>query len=139
MAQPEFLSLAVKSNTNEIKHTREVHCICAENQSAFTGAFLTSAYEGDEVSTINAVDFIPGEVYALLEAWKSSDIATMSPPDRMDLDAVTQPFSVDIFEPVRRVPVAAPPKRFYRTFWRSASRRILALSERTNDVVDTTF
>ncbi len=30
-----------------------------------------------------------------------------------------------IYEPVRLVLNASPPKRFYRTFWRSAARRML--------------
>ena len=29
------------------------------------------------------------------------------------------------FEPIRRIGQAAPPKRFYRTFWRSVTRRIM--------------
>ena len=29
------------------------------------------------------------------------------------------------YEPERRIPDATPPKRFYRTFWRSAARRVL--------------
>ena len=36
--------------------------------------------------------------------------------------------SIDI-EPVRLISGIAPPKRFYRTFWRSAARRILAVKE----------
>ena len=36
--------------------------------------------------------------------------------------------SKEIFEPSRRLTDFGPPKLFYRTFWRSASRRILALS-----------
>jgi hypothetical protein len=139
MSQSDFLSLAVQSNsTNEIKHSREVYCICAENQTAFTSAFLTSACKGDKVS-INAVGFIPDAVYPHLEARKSPDITTTSMFNPMDLDAVTLPFAEDIYEPVRCMKVAAPPKRFYRTFWRSASRRILALSERAHDVVDMNF
>ena len=33
------------------------------------------------------------------------------------------------FEPVRLVPGGTPPKRFYRTFWRSAAQRILAKTD----------
>ena len=44
----------------------------------------------------------------------------------MDTNVVS--VSQDIFEPSRRMTDFGPPKLFYRTFWRSASRRILALS-----------
>ena len=44
----------------------------------------------------------------------------------MDTNVVS--VSKDIFEPSRRMTDFGPPKLFYRTFWRSASRRILALS-----------
>jgi hypothetical protein len=46
--------------------------------------------------------------------------------NRMELDAV--PVYQDMFEPSRRLQEFSPPKRFYRTFWRSAASRILALS-----------
>ena len=34
-------------------------------------------------------------------------------------------FSVDAYEPLRSVTDFRPPKRFYRTFWRSVARRIM--------------
>ena len=37
-------------------------------------------------------------------------------------------FSVDVYEPLRSVTDFRPPKRFYRTFWRSAARRIMELN-----------
>ena len=33
--------------------------------------------------------------------------------------------SLEHYEPVRLCTLAAPPKRFYRTFWRSVARRLL--------------
>jgi hypothetical protein len=58
----------------------------------------------------------------------SSETPTTSPADCMDLDEVSVPVSMEIFEPIRRLDCFAPPKRFYRTFWRSMAGRILELS-----------
>ena len=33
--------------------------------------------------------------------------------------------SFEVFEPVRVSALTVPPKRFYRTFWRSVARRLL--------------
>jgi hypothetical protein len=46
----------------------------------------------------------------------------------MDLDESVISVSQSMFEPARYLNGNAPPKRFYRTFWRSAAMRILALS-----------
>ena len=42
------------------------------------------------------------------------------------MDVVSEADQGSIYEPVRLVANAAPPKRFYRTFWRSAARRMLS-------------
>lgn len=39
--------------------------------------------------------------------------------------ATCQEFPADMYEPVRCIPNNAPPKRFYRAFWRRVTRRIL--------------
>ena len=41
------------------------------------------------------------------------------------MDVVSEADQGSIYEPVRLVAKAAPPKRFYRTFWRSAALRML--------------
>jgi hypothetical protein len=46
--------------------------------------------------------------------------------------------SREIFEPIRRLSlndVSSPPKPFYRTFWRSVSRRILSISSAQKELV----
>ena len=50
--------------------------------------------------------------------------------DHMDIDENLVSIMDDMFEPIRTIKELAPPKRFYRTFWRSLSRRILALSNK---------
>ena len=45
----------------------------------------------------------------------------MTENDKSDQVGYLEPYSV--YEPLRCVPRLAPPKRFYRTFWRSIVRR----------------
>ena len=40
-------------------------------------------------------------------------------------------FSFEVFEPARLCALAAPPKRFYRTFWRSITRRLLECKKKS--------
>ncbi len=73
------------------------------------------------------------------EDMDSSETPTTSPTDStdcMELDEVSvAPVSKEIFEPIRRLDCFAPPKRFYRTFWRSMAGRILKSSS-THMIVD---
>ena len=52
-------------------------------------------------------------------AWETSALKLATPVDPMDLDLM------QAFEPLRPMIESAPPRRFYRTFWRSAARRIM--------------
>ena len=76
----------------------------------------------EEVST----NCISNALYGFVGEWEVPTMNLMSSSDGMDIDAAS--ISKEMFEPTRRVTDFAPPKRFYRIFWRSASRRILALS-----------
>jgi hypothetical protein len=58
----------------------------------------------------------------------TSLLAYTSSSDHMELDESSESASQNIFEPVRFLRNVVPPKRFHRTFWRSAAKRILALS-----------
>jgi hypothetical protein len=58
----------------------------------------------------------------------TSLLANTSSSDHMELDESSESASQNIFEPVRFLRNVAPPKRFHRTFWRSAAKRILAMS-----------
>ncbi len=69
----------------------------------------------------------PVEVNAFLEAWEEADSTKKIPFDFMELDSASFPIAQDMFEPARLIHDFAPPKRFYRAFWRSAARRILEL------------
>ena len=49
--------------------------------------------------------------------------------------AVSELLALDSFEPTRCLQDLSPPKKFYRTFWRSVSNRLVALS-RTKIIID---
>ncbi len=74
------------------------------------------------------VNFIPAEVCAFLAEWEGSYFAKMGSLDHMELELASVPASQNVLEPVRCLSDLAPPKRFYRTFWRSVTRRILEIS-----------
>ena len=81
------------------------------------------------------IDFIPDIDTTMKIEWQSK----LEPHDMMDdsgsfgikkstkvlSSAGTITLSLEIYEPVRLCTLAAPPKRFYRTFWRSIARRLL--------------
>jgi hypothetical protein len=103
-----------------------------------------------ELSDANLDSFQPDVKFISVKKQKSEmqdeDIATMDVDGLHEVAAdCGQPnftsefssYSIDIaassmqqskFEPSRRIKAFTPPKRFYRTFWRSAAVRIVALA-----------
>ena len=78
------------------------------------------------------VDVLPDEVYELIRNWelahrKRQELKQVV--ESMDMEASTDSQSSEsVLEPMRCVSVVQPPpKRFFRTFWRSVTRRILQL------------
>jgi hypothetical protein len=123
MSQFDFAFLAVQHVASESEN------ICFVVRKKSHGL---SCVENKENSSME-VD-IPEE-HAGVAACASSIVTTTMSSDRMDLDACVESVSQDIFEPTRLLTCSAAPKRFHRTFWRSAARRILALSSK-NTVQD---
>ncbi len=90
-----------------------------------------SGCEADEL--YRPVNFIPDEVYEMIRNWERAyqkQQETTQAIDSMDTEAFNDSRSSEsIFEPMRCMSVPQPPKRFFRTFWRSATRRILRLEK----------
>ncbi len=136
--QPDFTSLAVHDElVNEcVPKNQEENLIFVSKQSAvLVQAHVKSEAEPlskDSAEEYATVNFIPDEVRAYIAACESSiwtKASQANSSDPMDLDSTALvPVSSSIFEPARCLNEFTPPKRFYRTFWRSVSRRILALS-----------
>uniref|UniRef100_A0A7S0MKX0 Uncharacterized protein n=1 Tax=Cryptomonas curvata TaxID=233186 RepID=A0A7S0MKX0_9CRYP len=123
-------------------------CPDAESQSLDYYAGLTTverAGSGDSSKSESAcgadeiylpVNFIPDEVYELIRNWELAYLQQHEPiqaNDFMDTESSTDPRSSEsIFEPMRLMSVSEPPpKRFFRTFWRSVTRRILRLEKQS--------
>ncbi len=118
MSQFDFAFLAVQYLASESENI----CFVVRKQS-----HGLSCVENKENSSME-VD-IPEE-HAGVPACASSIVITTRSSDRMDLDTCVESDSQDMFEPIRVLNSSAPPKRFHRAFWRSAARRILALSSK---------
>ena len=77
------------------------------------------------------VNFIPDEVREMIRAWELAQQERLEheeAPDAMsteDVQVTQDHTSLQVLEPIRYITDAAPPKRFYRTFWRSVTRRAL--------------
>ncbi len=130
MAQSDFTSLAVRyelADEDICSKRTEAKSISECNQSALRTFEEVEVKGSKEVYT--PVNFNSDELYAFLAAWESSTVAMKSLNDCMDFKSAPLPDSKDSFDPVRFLNDSAPPKIFYRTFWRSAARRILKMSK----------
>ena len=121
MAQYEFDLLAVYSaNEDLIDHQQS-----------------TKIPDPKPLSSKTINDFNPDVVTTMLSEWgqpkrepqdKMDDSGSLSMAESMTVEispAGMATMSLEHYEPVRLCSFAAPPKRFYRTFWRSVARRLL--------------
>ncbi len=134
MSQSEFPSLAASVVPNNIADeilstdVVEVDCISDFKENA---VLTLAKCKDDTIGELYVpVNFIPVEVYGFIAAWDSANSTTTSQSDGMELDVASVPSLQTMFEPARCLSELGPPKRFYRTFWRSAARRILALTSK---------
>lgn len=114
MSQSDFASLAVRNEPADEKY--EFDTVHVDSH----GAGLIPVNTDVKL----AID----EARASFAVAESSKLKTMNVANRMDIEETFMPVPKYVFEPVRCMKNAAPPKIFYRTFWRSVARRILALS-----------
>ncbi len=87
-----------------------------------------SACEADEMFC--PVNFIPAEVYELIRTWELAHLQEhelIQAVDFMDTDSLSESQSSEsVLQPNSLMPAfEAPPKRFYRTFWKSRAKRLL--------------
>ncbi len=102
---------------------------------AGSGDSLESEPSCEATEIYRPVNFIPDEVYELIRNWEVAYLKqheSIQAVDSLDTEASNDSLSNEsIFEPTRLLMSAtvAPPKRFYRTFWRSLARRTLQLEK----------
>ena len=83
-----------------------------------------------EDATVNE---IKPEVLAMITSWKISNVQRQQviESDTLMVDgSFDSGYSFELFEPHRRCTTMEPPRRFYRTFWRSISRRALQFEKK---------
>ena len=94
-----------------------------------TNSLITKQSNCCEDDDYVPVNFISDEVRAMIKAWELARQKELELQEAsgatiiMDGHAASQ--SPEIHEPIRYITDGAPPKRFYRTFWRSIARRVL--------------
>jgi hypothetical protein len=128
MSQSDFEFLAVQNELADERLSSKAPSV----ENAYGGkqsVFLTQDQTKENTSKkMYAQIHINDEVHALIATSETSNLVTATLFDSMDLDVAMPPVSQSIFDPIRRLDNVSPPKRYYRTFWRSVSRRILAMS-----------
>ncbi len=126
LAQDDFSCLGLAAGQDAGSQPLDEYDGFATVEGAENGSSLKSA-EANEV--YHPVNFIPTEVYELIRNWELAYLKKQDSIQAFDsMDAVS---SESIFEPMRSMSVSnAPPKRFFRTFWRSVTRRIIQLEKK---------
>ncbi len=81
-------------------------------------------YEDEAYVPVNA---IKPEVYAMIAAWEAFEISRMKLSGTEG--SVDDTNSRVVCEPLHTMTTNQPPKRYYLTFWRSVTQRIIKLKQ----------
>jgi hypothetical protein len=127
LAQDDFHSLALDAGQNTDDRPLDDYHEFSVVGCGGSGD-LIKACEQDEI--YHPVHFIPDEVIELIRNWEETyrkKQALENAVHSMGTVPFTDfPSTESVLDPIRCVSVPQPPpKRFYRTFWRSVSQRIL--------------
>ncbi len=133
-SMPQFLT-SMATHTELADESRNQHA--AENSDELVRHHSAALSHMEEIPSEEAyipVNSIPPEALAVIAAWESFNMKSIISSDRMEIDETATPVSLDTVEhsgPPSYLHLD-PPKRYCRTFWRSFSRRVLALSSTRN-------
>jgi hypothetical protein len=134
LAQDDFSSLGLAATGQDAdgQALDIFHEFSTADRAGSAGSRKSDATcEADEI--YHPVNFIPEEVYEMIRNWESSYIKQQEiaqAVDSMDMESFTNSQAREsYYEPMRcmleSVESAPPPKRFFRTFWRSLTRRVV--------------
>ena len=123
MAQEDFATLTLGSQSEDL--------VCGTFPHLTSSSTAKKSHSFDE--SYVPVNYIPEEVYAMIKTWELKHKDRMAVFDSTSQTGATSSSNapmIDNYEPIDYDPLrtcsqSAPPKRFYRTFWRSAARRML--------------
>ena len=120
MAQNDFHFLTLAEQSDEQRSDTSLLL------SPLASNLLTCGVEDDYVP----VNFISEEVLAMIKGWqlgyqKRQELKEASVATSMEIEPASFTAAANHDEPMRCIPNAAPPKRFYRTFWKGVTRRMV--------------
>jgi hypothetical protein len=124
LAQDDFSALGLAAGKYTNSHSPNDYHEFTAGDLPSGGSLSESACGADEI--YRPVNFIPDEVYEMIWTWEISCLKQRelaSAVDSMEIDSFSNSRSSDI--DYQSIPEFAPPKRFFRTFWRSLTRRLV--------------
>ncbi len=129
LAQDDFNSLALCSESDGFKLDACSLCSSPTDRKACD-------FDANKEETYVPVNFIPESVHALLKAWELSELTKRKDVTYFSVCTSRTTSSPDVsgsvdYEPMRCMAKVVPPKKFYRTFWRSIVRRLLEQDKET--------
>jgi hypothetical protein len=130
VAQDDFSALGLAAVPDaDSPQLNDYHAFTTIDRPASADS-LRSESACDSADMYCPVNFIPGEVYDMIRTWETSYLKqqeTYHAVNSMDTESIAYPQCSGIdLETMRCIPeFAPPPKRFFRTFWRSVARRMV--------------
>ncbi len=120
LAQDDFSSLELAAGPIAEKQSLDDFHGFATFERAGTGNSMKSESTCEADQSICPVHFVSDEVYELIRNWE------LTYSKQQEINYVGSMNDVVQYDPMRCMSdFAPPPKRFYRTFWRSVTRRII--------------
>jgi hypothetical protein len=134
LTQDDFSCLGLAAGQDAGSQPLDDYAGFATVEGAENGGSLKSDPVREANEVYHPVNFIPKEVYELIQNWELAYLKkqeSIQAFDSMETESSSDFVSSEsIFEPTRFMSVSqAPPKRFYRSFWRSVTRRIIQLEK----------
>ncbi len=127
LAQDDFSTLGFADGLDaDCQQLGEFHGFSTEPEGFDNDALMKAE---SALAEYRPVNFISDEVYELIRNWELSYLRRQEVNQAVDsMEAEPIPnFSESVFEPMRTASESTlpPPKRFFRTFWRSLTLRIV--------------
>ena len=128
MAQDNFDSLALAAESDDFKLYSCPLCSSSTDRKACD-------FDSSKEDTYVPVNFIPESVHAMIKAWELSELKRTDVIDNsacaIRVTSAPDASGLVDYEPMRCMTKVVPPKKFYRTFWRSIVRKLVGHEKNT--------
>ena len=121
-SQDDFTSLHIASSSS---HQLDEYEAILSGKTTRSGKLAATNQSGKSVcddETYVPVNFIAPEIYAMIAAWEACELEGHETGDSSTFACAR---SEDVCDPTRCIANSAPPKRFYLSFWRRITLRML--------------